>query len=503
MRKFIPFAVLVAVIGIFSVCGSTVITADTAAMFVDTSPHRPVDPERAKRGYLFLQQLPLGPELLKLSDLDNLYKAWDGDDGEKAKNASPETRRKLAYARYGFVDAPYENYGLPMGLAYNPNTHGVHFNCLLCHSGSIRGMIVPGLPNQRMDLATLAEDAAALQIINTGHPNPPRPIPIPGFVSEHYSRTRGGSNVWIEEGELPSGRTPELRPNGHSQPSASPNFDTTPSPYWNIKKKTRLYHAGFISVSPRPPMLAVLYDKTLTADQFTALLPDFEDVANWLDSVSAPKYPGPINQELAAQGKLTFERECAGCHGTYGEHPTFPNRNIRIDVVKTDPVDLKGKGDFVSKYYGSWFNKFGLDLKTAQPGNFVKYDELRLSNKFDAVDSKDTLNQQTYIAPPLDGIWASAPYLHNGSVPTLFHLLHPDKRPAVWKVTDYDGYDDSRVGLPVEEFTAIPAIPSMTASEKRRLFDTSVFGQGNMGHPFADQLTEEERTAVLEYLKTL
>ena len=157
MRKFIPFAVLVAVIGIFSVCGSTVITADTAAMFVDTSPHRPVDPERAKRGYLFLQQLPLGPELLKLSDLDNLYKAWDGDDGEKAKNASPETRRKLAYARYGFVDAPYENYGLPMGLAYNPNTHGVHFNCLLCHSGSIRGMIVPGLPNQRMDLATLAE----------------------------------------------------------------------------------------------------------------------------------------------------------------------------------------------------------------------------------------------------------------------------------------------------------------------------------------------------------
>jgi mono/diheme cytochrome c family protein len=498
MRRFILFAVF----GVISVCVSAVTVADNATD-IDNSPHRPIDPEKAKRGYLFLQQLPLGPEFLKLSDLENLYKAWDGDDAEKAKTASPEERRKLAYARYGFVDAPYKNYGLPMGLVHNPNTHGVHINCLLCHSGSIRGKIIPGLPNQRLDLATLAEDIAVLGFIAKGSPPPPRPITSRGFVSEDKSRTRGGSNVWIEESDLLSSRTPELRPTGQSQAGPWPSFDTTPSPYWNIKKKTRLYHAGFISFGPRPPMLAVLYNKALTADQLTALLPDFEDVANWLDAVEVPKYPGPVNPVLAAQGKTIFERACAGCHGTYGDYPTFPNKDIAIDTVGTDQADLKGKGDFISLYYKSWFNKFGLDLKSGTDGNFVKYDELRSSGKFDGVDSQKSLTRQSYMAPPLDGIWASAPYLHNGSVPTLFHLLHLDQRPAVWKVTDYDGYDDGRVGLLVEELTAVPANQSMTASDRRRYFDTSVYGQTKVGHPFADPLTEEERTAVLEYLKTL
>jgi mono/diheme cytochrome c family protein len=499
MRKFILFAVL----GLISICVSAVTVADNAT-FIDTSPHRPVDPDKAKRGYLFLQQLPLGDEILKLPDLENLYTTWDGDDGEKAKTASPEELRKLAYARYGFVDAPYENYGLPMGLVYDANTHGVHLNCLFCHSGSIRGKVVPGLPNQRMDLATLIEDVAVLKYKAKGV-QLGRPLAVRGVAGEHSSRTRGGSNVWIEESDLLNGRTPELRPNGQSLTGPWQNFDTTPSPYWNIKKKTRLYHAGFISVGPRPPMLAVLYDKALTAEQLTAHLPDFEDVANWLDSVEVPKYPGPVNAELAAQGKTVFEKSCAGCHGTYGEHPTFPNVDIPIAKIGTDPVDLIGKGDFIGAYYKSWFNKFGLDPKSAPASNFVKYDKLGSSGKFDGVDSKGPLGlgRQSYIAPPLDGIWASAPYLHNGSVPTLFHLLHPDQRPAVWKVTDYDGYDDHRVGLPVEELAAIPVIQSMTASDRRRYFDTSVYGQTNVGHPFANQLTEEERTAVLEYLKTL
>src|SRR5215831_663882 len=121
MKKSILFAVL----GMIGVCVS-------AATLAGDLPRRPVDSDKAKRGYIFLQQLPIGPELLKLSDLDNLYRIWDGDDAEKAKTASPEELRKLAYARYGFVDAPYENYGLPMGLVYNPKKNSVHLNCLFC-----------------------------------------------------------------------------------------------------------------------------------------------------------------------------------------------------------------------------------------------------------------------------------------------------------------------------------------------------------------------------------
>ena len=75
-------------------------------------------------------------------------------------------------------------------------------------------------------------------------------------------------------------------------------------------------------------------------------------------------------------------------------------------------------------YRESWFGEYG---------------------KLDVVEEPDG-----YVAPPLDGIWASAPYFHNGSVPTLWHVLHPDERPAVWLRSE-DGYDQQRVGLEVTD----------------------------------------------------
>ena len=62
-----------------------------------------------------------------------------------------------------------------------------------------------------------------------------------------------------------------------------------------------------------------------------------------------------------------------------------------------------------------------------------------------------------YVAPPLDGIWASAPYFHNGSVPTLWHVLHPGKRPNVWKRKSADGYDRKQIGLVIETLEKLPA----------------------------------------------
>jgi hypothetical protein len=106
-----------------------------------------------------------------------------------------------------------------------------------------------------------------------------------------------------------------------------------------------------------------------------------------------------------------------------------------------------------------------------------------------------------YVAPPLDGIWASGPYFHNGSVPTLWHVLHPEERPRVWKRTE-DGYDHHRVGLEIEEFDAVPDAMRHPA-HRRRYFDTSLTGKNAAGHEFPSVLTEEEKRAVLEYLKTL
>ena len=105
------------------------------------------------------------------------------------------------------------------------------------------------------------------------------------------------------------------------------------------------------------------------------------------------------------------------------------------------------------------------------------------------------------MAPPLGGVWASAPYFHNGSVPTLWHLLHPDERPTVWR-RQAVGFDEDRVGFIVDEFSTVP-YSVRSSGEKRQYFDTRRYGKSAMGHDFVDQLTADEKKAVLEYLKTL
>ncbi|MEO1128258.1 MAG: hypothetical protein AAFX05_00960, partial [Planctomycetota bacterium] len=102
---------------------------------------------------------------------------------------------------------------------------------------------------------------------------------------------------------------------------------------------------------------------------------------------------------------------------------------------------------------------------------------------------------RAYIAPPLDGVWATAPYLHNGSVPTLNALLDSTRRPARWRRSFRDDdYDLDAVGWKYE------AVDAVTDT---RTYDTTLPGYGNGGHTYGDDLTEAERRALVEYLKTL
>ena len=110
------------------------------------------------------------------------------------------------------------------------------------------------------------------------------------------------------------------------------------------------------------------------------------------------------------------------------------------------------------------------------------------------------------MAPPLDGVWASAPYFHNGSVPTLWHVLHPENRPSVWSRTPV-GYDTEKVGLETEERSqeefAAAVSDGMSSAQRRQFFDTTKPGKSAGGHAYPEALNESERTAVLEYLKML
>jgi hypothetical protein len=95
---------------------------------------------------------------------------------------------------------------------------------------------------------------------------------------------------------------------------------------------------------------------------------------------------------------------------------------------------------------------------------------------------------------PLDGVWLRAPYLHNGSVPTLRHLLEaPDKRPAVfWR--GYDVYDYADAGF----------VWSGPEAEREGFrFDTAAKGNSRAGHVYGTQLPQARKAELLEYLKTL
>ncbi len=100
-------------------------------------------------------------------------------------------------------------------------------------------------------------------------------------------------------------------------------------------------------------------------------------------------------------------------------------------------------------------------------------------------------------------MWATAPFLHNGSVPTVELLLNSKARPAVWKRVDLDdeNFDENALGWPWEEVPYSQA--DAPADERTRIYDTSYWSQANTGHSFGDHLSDAERRAVIEYLKTL
>ncbi len=90
-------------------------------------------------------------------------------------------------------------------------------------------------------------------------------------------------------------------------------------------------------------------------------------------------------------------------------------------------------------------------------------------------------------------------------MPTVYHVLNSKARPKVFTRsyrTDLDAYDAKRLGWKFEEVSA-PDPRGVSPIEFRKVYDTSQIGRGNAGHTYGDKLTDEDRYAVIEYLKTL
>ena len=245
-------------------------------------------------------------------------------------------------------------------------------------------------------------------------------------------------------------------------------------PWWRTKKKNGLYSNGSGRGVQGHHMSFMSIFSVLDTKEAAVIEKNFDDVGVYLRLIQPPPFPGAIDRGLAAKGEQTFLGVCARCHGTYGTNWTYPNLIVPYQEVGTDPSLATGHWMTPTK---DWYNK-----------------------SWYARDGRSWIEiVEGYYAPPLDGIWATAPFFHNGSVPTLDGVIDPKKRPALWTsdMTE-DDYDLERVGWIDKpwEFT-------ITLDMGFGRFDTNVPGNSNKGHTYGAALSEEEKAAVLEYLKTL
>ena len=242
--------------------------------------------------------------------------------------------------------------------------------------------------------------------------------------------------------------------------------------WWLLKKKNAMFYNGFgrgdFGKFLMGSALLTIKD-TLHANKVDAHMPD---VLSYLYTIEPPKYPMQIDQQLAQQGKIIFENTCSGCHGSYGSNGDYPNLLIPESIIGTDSLLNKSNyqySDMIEWYNKSWFSKGDHPAKLA-PFN-------------------------GYIAPPLDGVWITAPYFHNGSVPTIEAVLNSKLRPKYWtRNFDATEYNYEKLGWQFQP---------LAAAGNKYVYNTDLPGYGNYGHYFGDHLTDAERNAVIEYLKTL
>lgn len=196
-------------------------------------------------------------------------------------------------------------------------------------------------------------------------------------------------------------------------------------------------------------------------------IPALRRVNDWLLDLPSPTYPFPINEELANRGKAVFDRHCSSCHA-FGQARV--GKLIPVSEVGTDRNRTDHWTEEAAREFNTQLDRYdwGFDNFLGKTGG--------------------------YVALALDGVWARAPYLHNGSVPSLQDLLEPvENRPKTF-YRGYDVYDQQKVGF-------VSNLPSRSG-RRFSLYDTSLPGNSNVGHAYGTDLTPDEKAALIEHLKT-
>jgi mono/diheme cytochrome c family protein len=381
------------------------------------------------------------------------------------------------------------NAELPYSLTAHETASDVELvtsNCLGCHAARLNGELIIGLGNEFLDFtrdpivsvesagayvegeaeatewrkwADRVDAIASYMMTDTLGVNPANNLTVALFAHRDPKTL-----AWSDE--------PILDP-----PPEKPLPVSVP-PWWNMRKK----NASFYNAEGRGDQVRFMMLASATCtdsvEEAAAIDAWFVDVRAYLLTLEPPPYPYPVDSDLAERGGKLFSKNCKRCHGTYGEEESYPNKVIALEDLGTDPALARGSYEDADRFI-RWFNSsFYGEMSRVEPA-------------------------LGYIAPPLDGVWATAPYLHNGSVPTLAALMDTSSRPKYWRfASEKPEYDSRNLGW---EYAEVPhgKEGAMSWDERSRIYDTTLRGYSSQGHDFGDDLTPAERKSLLEYLKTL
>lgn len=232
--------------------------------------------------------------------------------------------------------------------------------------------------------------------------------------------------------------------------------------------------------------------------------------------LTAPQWPqdiaGKLDKKLMTRGEAIYQQQCIQCHSVVNAKD--PKRQLSAVLVPASEVGTDAlmvnnftegtvkTGELEGKHFALWFGqKFKAEATRLDVVMHVVAGAL-LHHPWDSLCSVVTefaYNKSSHANPainyykarPINGIWSSAPYLHNGSVPTVYDLLLPAaQRPTQFFLGNRE-LDRVKLGNQTLE------------AENATLFDTNLLGNSNVGHEYGTQLNEADRSALLEYIKSL
>jgi len=425
------------------------------------------------------------------------------------------------YTAFGFLyeggpDGRWRD--LPIGISRRTyrNVDVVWFNCATCHTGTVNiamadpygalrtgRHIVPGMPSNNLDLERFIRfllDAGAdermsadslIAAMNTAGPKLSR---VEEFIYRWYVVPLLRDGLILRRSRL----TPLLA----QQPLWGPGRVDTFNPYKliqanlplaSLQKSELIGVADFPAIFNQGPREGMhlhwdgnntsLDERNLSAAMGAGVTPDSAEIgtikriADWLKTLRPPPSPYRPDPAAVTRGRELYVKQCQACHGFQDANAyTFsgetigkvePNSTLGVDPARLDSYTQKFRDYQVANFFGGTPYQF---------------------KKFEKTDG--------YANLPLDGLWLRAPYLHNGSVPTLADLLNaPAQRPVAF-VRGVDTLDPARGGF------VAPACTPPAAPAGAFCYDTRLPGNGNGGHVYGVTLPADQKSDLLAYLLT-